>query len=354
MSLLWVDKHRPKTLDGLDYHPALTTQLQRLANSGDIPHLLVYGPSGAGKKTRIVSLIREIFGPGVEKLKTDLRPFSTPSGKKIEINIVSSNYHLELTPSDVGIYDRVVAVDLIKEIAQTQQVDAYAKRHFKVVIINEADALTRDAQAALRRTMEKYTGNLRVIFCCESTSKIISPVRSRCLVVRVPSPENTEICQVLQKVAKAEGIQLPEAFAMRVADASNGNLRRAMLMLEAAKVQRYPFTNDQEVTVADWEQVIRHLAMEILGEQSPARLLKVRGTFYELLTHCVPADIIIKHLAYELMKNVDVKLKSEVIKYAAEFEHRLRLGNKAIFHLEAFAARFMSIYKAYLFELGGM
>ncbi|KAJ3091183.1 Replication factor C (RF-C) subunit, partial [Quaeritorhiza haematococci] len=160
---LWVDKYRPSGLDQLDYHKGLTIQLRRLAESGEFPHLLVYGPSGAGKKTRITAVLKEIYGSGVEKLKIDQRVFQAPSGRKIELNVVSSNYHIELNPSDVGIYDRVVIQDLIKEIAQTQQVDASAKRPFKVVVFNEADSLSKDAQHALRRTMEKYMANLRVI-----------------------------------------------------------------------------------------------------------------------------------------------------------------------------------------------
>lgn len=115
---------------------------------------------------------------------------------------------LELKASDVGMYDRVVIQDILKEIAQTQQVDLNAKQRFKgklptpnlrivadgiVVIINEADALTRDAQAALRRTMEKYMNNMRLILCANSTSKIIAPIRSRCLLVRVAAPTDDEV-----------------------------------------------------------------------------------------------------------------------------------------------------------------
>ncbi|KAJ3300234.1 Subunit of heteropentameric Replication factor C (RF-C) [Borealophlyctis nickersoniae] len=351
---LWVDKHRPKSLDKLDYHKGLTLQLKRLAASGDFPHLLVYGPSGAGKKTRIVTVLRELYGPGVEKLKIDLRQFVTPSNRKIEINIVSSNYHLELTPSDVGMYDRLVIQDLIKEVAQTQQVDASAKRHFKVVVFNEADSLSRDAQSALRRTMEKYMGNLRVILCCQSTSKIIAPIRSRCLLVRVAAPEVEEICGVLKKVAQKEGLHLPEVFAKRVADQAKGNMRKAILMLEAARVQQYPFSDKQEIIPTDWEAFIRDVAISIMSEQTPNRLCTVRGKLYELLTHCIPPDVILKTLAFELLRNLDSELKNQLIECAAEYEHRLRMGTKAIFHLEAFVARFMSMYRLYLVDLEQM
>ena len=154
--VLWVDKYRPATLDKLDHHADVTEQLKRLATAGDFPHLIVFGPPGAGKKTRINAVLREIFGAGVEKLKIDHKVFETPSGKKMDLNVISSNYHIEMNPSDVGNQDRVVVQEVIKEIAQTQQLDLGSPRSFKVVVIHEAGQLTSDAQAGLRRTMEKY------------------------------------------------------------------------------------------------------------------------------------------------------------------------------------------------------
>ena len=199
----------------------------------------MYGPSGAGKKTRIVATLRELYGPGVEKIKIDSRVFQTTSNRKLEFNIVASVYHLEITPSDVGTFDRVVVQDLLKEVAQTQQVDTSARQRFKVVVINEADHLTRDAQAALRRTMEKYSPNLRLILLANSTANIIAPIRSRTLLVRVAAPTHNDICKVLKKVGKAEGWSEAEAMNMRIARESGRNLRRALLMFEAVHAQKY-------------------------------------------------------------------------------------------------------------------
>lgn len=226
------------------------------ARTGDFPHLLVYGPSGAGKKTRIVGVLRELYGPGVEKvnnergcccvshcqLKMDQRIFMTTSNRKLELNIISSNYHLELTPSDVGNYDRVVISELLKDIAQTSQIDANAKQSFKVVVINEADALTREAQAALRRTMEKYSPNIRLILVASSTSKILAPIRSRTLLVRVAAPTRDDTVRVLRAVASQEGVAVSDALCGRIADESNRNLRRAVLMLETAYSKEYDYT----------------------------------------------------------------------------------------------------------------
>lgn len=194
---LWVDQYRPRALDDLHYHQGLSSRLKALAASGDFPHMLFYGPSGAGKKTRITCTLRQLFGPGVEKLKIDQRVFLTPSRRKVEVNLVQSNFHIEITPSEAGSYDRVVIQELLKEIAQTQQVDLNAKQRFKVVIINEADSLSRDAQAALRRTMEKYMSNMRIILCANSTSRLIAPIKSRCLLMRVAAPSREEVCSAI-------------------------------------------------------------------------------------------------------------------------------------------------------------
>ncbi|KAG9463681.1 hypothetical protein GDO78_021294 [Eleutherodactylus coqui] len=190
-------------------------------------------------------LLRELYGAGVEKLRIEHQTITTPSKKKIEISTIASNYHLEVNPSDI-----------------THTISLYSS----VVLLTEVDKLTKDAQHALRRTMEKYMSTCRLILCCNSTSKVIAPIRSRCLAVRVAAPSIEE----------------------------------------------------------------------------------VRGRLYELLTHCIPPEIIMKSLLSELLNNCDGQLKADVAQMAAYYEHRLQLGSKAIYHLEAFVAKFMAIYKRFM------
>ncbi|CAG2217322.1 RFC3_5 [Mytilus edulis] len=281
-------------------------------------------------------LLREMYGSGVEKLRIENHTFTTPSNKKIEISTISSNYHIEVNPSDVGNQDRVVIQELIKTVAQVNQLETSTQKDFKVVILTEVDRLTKDAQHALLRTMEKYMSTCRLILCCNSTSKVIPAIRSRCLGVRVPAPSIEEICQVLQNICKKESLNLPSELARRIAEKSNRNLRRAVLMCEACRVQQQNFTADQEVTEPDWELYLKETAQLLAQQQSPKRLLEVRGRLYELLTHCIPPDVIIKGLLQELISNCDGQLKTEVVQTAAYYEHRLQMGQKAIYHLEAF------------------
>ncbi|XP_032878784.1 replication factor C subunit 3 isoform X2 [Amblyraja radiata] len=312
---LWVDKYRPTALSKLDFHREQAGQLRNLVQHGDFPHMLVYGPSGSGKKTRVMCLLRELYGAGIEKLRIEHQTITTPSKKKLEISTIASNYHLEVNASDAGNSDRVVIQELIKTVAQSQQLETSTQRDFKVVLLTEVDRLTKDAQHALRRTMEKYMSTCRLILCCNSTSKVISPIRSRCLAVRIPAPSIEEICHVLSGVCKKEGLILPQELARNIAEKSDRNLRKALLMCEACRVQQ---------------------------------LLEVRGRLYELLTHCIPPEIIMKGLLLELLNNCDGLLKGEVAQMAAYYEHRLQLGNKAIYHLEAFVAKFMAIYKQFM------
>ncbi|XP_028655138.1 replication factor C subunit 3 isoform X1 [Erpetoichthys calabaricus] len=345
---LWLDKYRPSSLNKLDYHKEQASQLKNLVQHGDFPHLLVYGPSGAGKKTRIMCLLRELYGAGVEKLRIEHQTITAPSKKKIEISTIASNYHLEVNPSDAGNNDRVVIQELLKTVAQSQQIQTSTQRDFKVVILTEVDRLTKDAQHALRRTMEKYMANCRLILCCNSTSKVIPPIRSRCLAVRVPLPSVEEICTVLIGVCKKEGLSLPAELAKRIAEKSGRNLRKALLMCEACRVQQLPFSADQDIPETDWEVYLRETANAIVSQQSPQRLLEVRGRLYELLTHCIPPEIIMKGLLSELLNNCDGHLKGEVAQMAAYYEHRLQLGSKAVYHLEAFIAKFMAVYKRFM------
>mmetsp|Transcript_11607 Transcript_11607/g.35469 ORF Transcript_11607/g.35469 Transcript_11607/m.35469 type:complete len:368 (+) Transcript_11607:93-1196(+) len=348
--LLWVDKYRPASLDDLDYHGDLTKALKAMATSHDIPHLLFYGPPGAGKRTRLFGLLRQIYGPSIDKLKVEHRAFKVGDPpKEVELTTVSSTYHIEANPSDAGNSDRLVVQELIKEIASNAPLDVTTvKQPFKVIVLHEVDNLSRTAQQALRRTMEKYSRTCRIFLMADSLTKVIEPLRSRCNLIRVPSPSEPDICKILQSISRKESFDLPDVFARKIVKASDYNLGRAMLQLQSSRVAKYPFSEDQEVSRADWELVCIDIASLLMREQSNKRLLFVRSRFYELLTHAIPADVIFEKVTTSLLSNVDQEIAPAICECAAEFEHRLKRGQKAIIHLEAFAAKFMQIYKVFI------
>eukprot|EP01083_Nonionella_stella_P278726 947917_1 len=367
--MLWVDKYRPKRLDQLTYHANLTEMLRKMVLSGNFPHLLFYGPPGAGKKTRILALLQEVFGKGATKIKTEHRSFKVRS-KTIEITTLGSNYHIEMNPSDAGIYDRVVVQDIIKEIASSASLVSAAQQfkanknnnnnnnnknnkrlnrpHFKVLILNEVDKLTRDAQHGLRRTMEKYMSTCRIILQCNAVSKVIEPLQSRCLSIRIPAPTHETIKEIITQIAIKERVTIDSEFAEEITIRSGRNLRKALLMLQISCTE----TNEllgadkySKIKQAPWKLFIDELARIIVEEQSPKRLLLARQKLYELLGNCIPPDVIFKTLTVSLMENVDDSLRKDIVQCAAYHEHRMQLGSKPIIHLEAFLAKFMFIYK---------
>jgi replication factor C subunit 3/5 len=221
--MLWLDKYRPHSLGDMKFHTTLNQQLLQLASPEKVqslPHLLFYGPSGAGKKARVSALLRAVYGPGADKVKVDMRNFKISGGKVVdqgaaadgvELAILSSSFHVEMSPSDVGPFkDRLVTQAVVKEMAQSNMPTGAVT--FKIVVLNDVDELSRDAQAALRRTMEKYSSTCRFILVSQNPCRVIDPLRSRCIALRVPAPSVPEVQVVLQGVASAEHVELPAAL----------------------------------------------------------------------------------------------------------------------------------------------
>lgn len=223
VNMLWVDKYRPSKLEDLSYHDNITQRLDSLtSNPAAMPHLFFYGPPGSGKKTRITAVLRNLYGPGAERLKLDRRTFTTPTKRTVEINMITSNYHIELSPGDAGLNDRFVVQDIIKEMASNRNISsgmtgggekkAATGAEFKTVVLMEVDRLSRQAQAALRRTMEKYASTCRLILCCNSQSKVIEPVRSRCLGIRVGAPTEDEVRATAYSNQSSAFVARPEIY----------------------------------------------------------------------------------------------------------------------------------------------
>jgi replication factor C subunit 3/5 len=200
----------------LSYHDEITERLASLAaNPASLPHLFVYGPSGSGKRTRINALLTALFGPSSQRLKLDKRTFTTPSGKSVDIHMITSPHHVELSPGDAGNNDRFVIQDVLKEMASTKNIRSVTNMitettdntninttsEMKIVVLTQVDRMSKQAQAALRRTMEKYASTCRLILCCNSPSKLIAPLQSRCLGVRVAAPSIDQVSKSYPSLA---------------------------------------------------------------------------------------------------------------------------------------------------------
>ncbi|RNF09578.1 putative replication factor C, subunit 5 [Trypanosoma rangeli] len=347
--MLWVDKYRPKSLDEVELYPELTGVLKRLAESQDLPHLLLYGPSGTGKKTRAMAVLHHVYGPSVYSLRLEHRSVQVTDSKVVDIAILSSPHHIDINPSDAGNYDRVIVMQMIREIAQTVSLQTSTSTgvRYKVVLLNEVDKMGRAAQHALRRTMEKYMSTCRLVLICNSTSRLIAPLRSRCLAVRVPSHSKENLSKVVRHVCERENRSLPSAaFMATVTQRSEGNLRRALLMVEAAAMTNVEFSgNGTDIPQPDWLVFLDEITNDILSEQTPKKLHEIRGKFYDLLGQCVSGEVILRVVLEKLMSAVDPALRRPVIALAAQYDHNMKLGTKPIVHLEAFTAGVMQLLK---------
>jgi len=356
---LWIDKYRPKKVQDLDVNPDQRTMLQTMLKNSDcnIPHLLVYGPSGSGKKTRIDAILRAIYGSAVDKKKFEKKNFTTPSNKKIEIDCTSSNYHLEVNPSDANIADRFVVQELIKHVAASPSVATIQSQKnnisFKTIIIYEADRLTRDAQHALRRTMEKHMNKCRCVLIAKSTSRIIEPLVSRCLPIKCRAATHEELLNTVYPPVRREWYQNQpsEAVMKEIVRHADRDMRKFLLLLEVYKVtvdsSNGKWHGQIDKILPDWEIFIKRLVGEIKKVANVNEIPNIRKSLYELISHLIPNNVIFTHLLEGLIEDKPLILKQALIDAAAKFEHRSRNGSKEIYHLEGFVVEYLAVTSEY-------
>ena len=231
---LLVEKYSPRVFSDLTYNESVTKHLEKISTKTNFSHLIFYGPDGAGKKTRIKLLLQHIFDHNVHKLKIETKEMKVNS-TNVQYTIASSNYHIELTPSDNGIHDRHIVNYVIKETASIGNINRKDNKFNKIIVIHEADNLSRDAQSSLRRTMEKYVGNCRIIMSCNQLSKILAPIRSRCLTIRIASPTENDMLQCLSHIRNEEKLKISDLQIQKIISESKRNLRTAIFQLQLSK-----------------------------------------------------------------------------------------------------------------------
>lgn len=337
---IWSEKYTPKTLSELSFNTFENKILDSLANSSDFPHLIFYGPPGAGKKTRMHCFLEKVYGEGIYKMTVLNRDLKLDS-KTIQYVVTTSIYHLEFCPSDLGNNDKNIISTVIKETSNTAQLDPSAQKSFKVIVIHEADKLTNEAQSALRRTMEKYSSNCRIIMIANDLSNIIDPLQSRCFSIRLSLPKDDDIANILKTIAKKESVNPTEQFYRDIIEKSNYNLR-----LSISALQLLSLGEGSEISYSlPFQKDINDIIDVINKNKSAKGIEEIRKSLFELLIRGLNYTTIINHIVDYYINNdkISDNTKISIINAANLYDMRAANGTKVIVHLESFVAKIMFI-----------
>lgn len=300
------------TLKDMVNQKHIVGRLQAFVGDKSIPHMLFAGPPGVGKTTAAICLARELFG---EHWK--------------------DNY-LELNASDERGID-VVRVK-VKDFARTKPLGAA----FKVIFLDEADALTKDAQQALRRTMEKFSGTCRFILSCNYASKIIEPIQSRTVVFRFKNFSDKDIVAMLKVVAKSEDIKVDGDGFAALANIASGDARYAINLIQSAAASGNGITDKDiyEVSAKARPKEVK----EVVNIALEGKFMQARDKLLDLLVNRgLSADLILKEIhSYVLGSDIPDMQKAELINIIGEFEFRILEGATELIQLDALLARLAS------------
>ncbi|KAL2478629.1 replication factor C subunit 3-like [Forsythia ovata] len=311
----WADKYRPSCLQDFLCNRETALWLQTFVRNWEdkieeCGHFIFEGHPGVGKRTMIWALLREAFGADKVQVREQCKEFNLKGEAvgSILVNLKVSTQHIEVNLSELKGYEKHIIVELIKDkSSESDQAFQCNIENCKAIILYEADKLSTDALTYIKWILERFKGCNKVFFCCSDISKLL-PLKSLCNVVQLLEPSNEEIVQVLEFIAKQEGIQLPHRLAFNIASSSKNNLRQAIRSFEATWNFNSSLTEDQDIK-SGWEDKIAKLAKNIIEEQSPKQLYNIRGELQNLIEHKVAPEFIFKTLVEELKKNLDCHLQ---------------------------------------------
>ena len=339
---IWTEKYRPTEFGEIANYGGNVKVVKRLINSDDFPHILLYGPPGAGKRTFTRCILNELFGPDSLKLRSEIKEYKVNS-TLVEFLVLHSNHHIEISSTDNEIYDRVIVNNMIKETAESQPIKKTQSKakEFKVVVVHDLDILSRSAQAGLRRTMEKYMSQCRIIFHCESLSRVIQPLKSRCVQIRIPSPSYSNIGDRMKLIADKEGLSIDDKTINLIAKKSRRNMRKAIMLLQIY-ANNLSYKKIDGIISLEYEKMCMSIVEDIKAEQSPSQLKTIRTKIYQLFTKSISEELIfVTIVRYLLAEKFSSEVKYVIIDNACEYDFRAKIGSRLIVHLEAFIMQVM-------------
>ncbi len=307
---MWAEKYRPKTLNDMVNQKEIVERLKSFVKSKNVPHCIFAGPPGTGKTTAALCLARDLYG---ETYREHL---------------------MELNASDERGID--VVRETVKTFARARSIGGVP---FKILILDEADNMTTDAQQALRRTMERYTGTCRFTLCANYSGKIIEPIQSRCAPFRFTFLPREEHDKYLRHIAESEDVNLLTDGADAIFEVCGGDLRRAINTLQAAASLNKP--------------IDAKLVYSITGRASPVDVQKMietamKGNFLDarkqlrdmIQKYGVAGSDIIRQIHTEIFRmDIPEQWRIKLADIAGEIDYRLVEGADEEVQLSALLAR---------------
>ena len=309
---IWTEKYRPSKFDEIVGQDSIVKRVESLVNSLNLPHLMFAGPAGIGKSTLALIVVKELFK---ETWK--------------------DNY-LELNASD----ERGIQVvrEKVKNFARTKSIGNVP---FKVIFLDEADALTPEAQQALRRTMENYSATCRFILSCNYSSKIIDPIQSRCVILRFKLLERKDIEKRMNVIAEAENIKFEEEAMEMLYEGSEGDCRKAINILQSTAAISPIITSELISTILSNAKpkdvrVVLDYALAGDFQNSREKLLDI------MLKQSISGQDIIKAIQKEIWElPVEPEIKVKLTEKTGESEFRIVEGSDPFIQLQALLASFV-------------
>lgn len=309
---VWVEKYRPKKLDDVIGQDVVIKGLKSYVESKNLPNLLFSGPAGTGKTASATALVKELFG-------------DTWRDTFIELN-ASDERGIEVVRGK------------IKDFARSSTI---GDAEFKVIFLDESDALTSDAQSALRRTMENYTDICRFILSCNYSSKIMEPIQSRCSVYKFRRLPDDAIIERIIYISKEENLDISPGAINAIKYAAQGDLRRAINALQSAAMI------DKKI---DADMIYKTSALAKPEDIDDLILLGLEGNFIKahiklnyLLNDEGLAGTDITGQIYRQIFNINIpdKLKIDLIDYIGEIDFRISEGANERLQLGTLMSKFM-------------